>query len=285
MTFYSDTDLHQSLQQSAEESAVMFSRGTQTEIYSVTYGSKPQKLPIQTLENVLGFHAKPKWDAMIGVSLAEGKHRHPSEFHIKFYGIGRKGEEISGTMYGNKPKTEWIPPYGLEADILRRCFGLNSLPPDIPPSETLLRSWLHKVKAMSFCKNLDLDDVVELSPLGQLFPDLYSKGEHYSSAGIGRFIAYAGSGMNWDSLKEDTHTNAQPDGRYLNLDESVIRWMDEGVFSRWLIYETDCPYETLDIIEENVSDEISSFLLEAIDGYYDEISAASIHHLETQNII
>ena len=274
----SETLRHEYLLKAAEKSIETFSLRTSWETYSVIYGSKPERLHFNNNSDILGFTAEPDWDAMISVFVNEGEHGHPSEFHIKCQGIGRKGEEVSGVFRGGYFETESFPPYGVEADILRRCFGLDTFPPDIHPSEFMLRSWLYGIDNIAEKMNIKWDDIVSESPCITLFPEVLEIKSDISPSDVGVAMSYVGSTMKWDELKHQTAT--QKDRGYFSVNENIANWMDEGLFCRWLQDVLPTPYETINRISEKVSNDIVDALLESTDTYYRKLPEAAQYYFD-----
>ena len=273
----SEMQRYKYLLKAAEESIEMFPLRTSWETYSVIYGTKPERLDFNNNSDILGFTADPEWDAMISVFINEGKHGHPSEFHIKSQGIGRTGEEVSGVFRGGYFETECFPPYGVEADILRRCFGFGTFPPDIHPSEFMLRSWLYGIDNTAREINIKWDDIVSESPFIAIFPEVLEIHPDISPTDMGVAMSYVGATMNWEELKD--HTAKQKDRGYFSVNEDIANWMDEGLFCRWLQDVLPTPYETIDRISEKVSEDIVDAILESTDTYYRKLPKAAQYYL------
>lgn len=124
------------------------------------------------------------------------------------------------------------PTVGRVPDLMRRCFGLPTPPPDQPSDALLAAIWLQNVaaRAHTVTRALTWRDVARLHPVISVAA---GDGIVVPNAQFPRILAVGAEAWNWSYLLAQAATPAcwiadlLPDG--------AVGWMDEGIFSRWLL--------------------------------------------------
>ena len=174
------------------------------------------------LDSILGFMAPAEWlalgvcaegwaaslDAGCRPSQAKGRMRMRSTVLVSRQGVVASGMRLAGEEFKLMPDEG----YGTILDALKRALGLPTAPPEVP-----FVGWVARLLLM-----LIIGDVPRghrRVPWCQLRPSL----ERY------RELAEEGS---WETVRSIAGKRA---GMVADLEPADAAWMDEGMFSRWVI--------------------------------------------------
>jgi hypothetical protein len=136
---------------------------------------------------------------------------------------------------------EAAPTEGRMLDCLRRCFGLPTPPPPVSPARLQTIAWLVAVfdRAITAHGRLTWFEVSRLHPVAQILNAEMGGPRAELLPGL---LRVAGSAWTW----EDFRQQAERDGGMEHIvDPSLARWMDEGMFARWVLAELPAPDELL----------------------------------------
>ena len=132
------------------------------------------------------------------------------------------------------------PGEGRMLDVLLRCLGLSTSPPVEPASEIHTAAWLASVieGGVSSARRLTWSDVERLHPLalvlsGDLDFALIATDDEAAEARreLADLVRISASAWSWEEIR------VQAAGGELEalIDAGLAAWMDEGMFSRWLL--------------------------------------------------
>jgi hypothetical protein len=159
--------------------------------------------------------------------------------------VTRHGEVVTkmalpdGT--GNGLSNYDAPSEGRMLDSLRRCFELRTPPPPVGPGRLQAVAWLVAIleHGTAASRQLSWSDVSRLHPVAlALGTDLGG-----SDAGLlSGLLRLAASAWSWEDLRRQ----AERDACLADvIDPKLARWMDEGMFARWILSELPSPDELL----------------------------------------
>jgi len=197
------------------------------------------------LETMVGFVAPPNCDAIAAVGYgwtrqlesvspggvavpASGGERKRCRVVVL---ITRAGEMAGYLRAGTAILIDEPPTVGRVPDLMRRCFGLATPPPEEPTDGILARLWLSNVlfAAEEATAPLTWAAVARLHPVLQLAAD---NGITVPSGEVPRILHLVADVWNWTYL-----TQQAAESGWLGevLPEGAAGWMDEGILSRWLL--------------------------------------------------
>lgn len=150
--------------------------------------------------------------------------------------VGRSGEV--GWMLEGADGQTWAeaPSEGKMLDALKRCLGLSTTPPEVPAAEIHAAAWLSSVleQAIKSPNRLTWSDVARLHPLARLLKgDLVTsyQGDRSNAGDLDDLVRIAANAWSWREIRAqacDGNLNAL-------IAPELAAWMDEGMFSRWLM--------------------------------------------------
>ena len=126
------------------------------------------------------------------------------------------------------------PQAGRVLDCLRRCLGLPTPAPESTIGDLHAAAWLASVldEALRSTEPLTWADVTRLHPLARLLAG--SLPGRDAPAGVGPLrdlIRSAANAWSWEEMR----TEAARGNLAGLVDAGLAEWMDEGMFSRWLL--------------------------------------------------
>ena len=150
--------------------------------------------------------------------------------------VSRSGR-VGWTMTGFRGRTETAAPTeGRLLDALKRCFALPTSPPDTPAAELHAAAWAASIleQAVESDRQLTWSDVAQAHPLARLLrgdlpstPDNPREGSD-DLADLVRIAANAWS-------RQEIRAQACDGNLRALVHPAVAAWMDEGMFSRWML--------------------------------------------------
>jgi hypothetical protein len=155
-----------------------------------------------------------------------------------------RDRQIAGRLHVGDGQTIDEPPgCGRMVDCLYRCLGLPTDPPAGSVDKWLALMWLGNVAAAADSQHRQLTwgKVARLHPAMQV---LDPAGEYVGADDVVRVARIASRAWTWTRLLEDA---GQPGWLATELPPGAASWMDEGIFSRWLL--SDWP-ELADLVVE-----------------------------------
>jgi hypothetical protein len=184
------------------------------------------------LDHLLGFTAPAQWDALgvccegwaapmdsgVRPSKSKGRMRVRSTHIVGRNGVEAAGMRLAGEGFEAMPAAENA--IGMVPDALRRCLGLPTAPPEEPVTQWLARMLFLTISADGGSKRS--------VGWSQLRPTL----ERYEAVG---------NEGTWALLKGLV---AKHHDLNIDLEPEVAAWMDDGMFSRWVLGGLP-PYDVL----------------------------------------
>lgn len=159
-----------------------------------------------------------------------------------------------GTLIPSPPET------GRLVDALRRTFGLPTAAPEFPASELLARLWLANVLAAGeeSTTRLGWKQVRELHPSAEA---LRAVGVPLTGSTLDRAREVAASAWTWSRLRLQAMG-----GEWLPalIPPELATWMDEGMFSRWVLEGTRSTAELLELVTPWVTPSVLMKLAQAV---------------------
>ncbi len=203
---------------------------------------------------LLGFVAPPEWSAVGVVITATARpldtSAQPSrpprpldqEEHIVFaYLVARDGVSVSvsrrpdGSRWETSATSLDETATGRVDDALRRVLGLPTHPPPADPAELWARLWLDRVLTEVGARPSQpwsWPTIAVLHPAAKLvIDDMRGRVSEVVEA-MPRLAEILARGRTWDDLRLG-YVSGQWDAPSIPSD--VARWMDDGIFSRWLL--------------------------------------------------
>ena len=193
------------------------------------------------LETMVGFTAPPPCQALASVGYGWA---HPLDDGCQLLRPGerrrtrvvclltRAGDMAGYLRDGASILIREPPTIGRVPDLMRRCFGLPTPPPDLPSDALLAAIWLNDIagRGKSVTGALTWREVARLHPVVAVAA---GDGLVIPAAQFPRIIAVGAEVWNWSYLLAQSAT---PDCWVANLlPDGAVGWMDEGIFSRWLL--------------------------------------------------
>jgi hypothetical protein len=157
------------------------------------------------------------------------------------YVVARDGASASacrrpdGTVWTHAAASLADAAFGRVDDVLRRALDLPTHPPEIPPVELWARLWLDRVLADVAArptKPWSWPTIALLHPAAQLVLDDLSGCAPEVAESMPRLAEMLGHGRSWTDLRLD---HASADWETPAIPADVAEWMDNGIFSRWLL--------------------------------------------------
>jgi hypothetical protein len=149
---------------------------------------------------------------------------------------------VAGRIHldGRPPHLE-PPSGGRLLDSMHRIFGLPTPPPAAPSSVLVDRIWLGAVADASRegAVALGWEQVLRLHPAVAV---LAGHGLEMTDALVGDAVRLAPGAWSWEWLRQQCAESRW--GDHL-VSPELADWMDEGMFSRWVLDETCAPAELL----------------------------------------
>jgi hypothetical protein len=148
--------------------------------------------------------------------------------------LDREGRMSVRTTFPDGSTLESGGDAGRLPDALRRCFGLATAPPSVPSSELLERMWLGKVAAAAAggAVALSWQQVRRLHPTVDA---LKATGLRLNDEVIDAAMRIAPEAWSWDRIRTQA---AEGSWDETLVPADVADWMDEGMFSRWVLEGT-----------------------------------------------
>jgi hypothetical protein len=158
--------------------------------------------------------------------------------------LDRQGRWSGRTSFPDGSTLEHAPEAGRLPDALRRCFGLATAPPKVSSSELLQRMWLGKIAAAASggAVALSWDQVRRLHPAADA---LKAAGAPLSDELIDAGIKVAPDAWTWKQIRAQA---AEGGWDQALIPANLADWMDEGMFSRWVLEGTRTASELLEAV-------------------------------------
>lgn len=196
------------------------------------------------LEVLLGFVAPPAWTALGVVCFGwaapgevdESRHstsgprpsRHPERVRVRVTTIvDRRGRERATAALEDGTVVD-EPGSGTVTDALRRALGVPTSPPPVGTEELFAAIWLGELAAAD--RPLAWTEAALLHPAMKLLATGFPKPQPEELIACGRSLHRA---ITWEKLRLRA-----VDGRFdagEQIDEELARWMDHGMFARWVL--------------------------------------------------
>jgi hypothetical protein len=168
----------------------------------VTFGFKELPPGRHPLDELMGFVAPDEWAAIGAIchgwatrDLGTRPSRAADRVRVRSaHVVTRDGTEVGGFRLCGEQLVLQELVVGMVPDVLRRCLGLPTPPPDFPAAELSAADWLDALA----------DEPAAAPP-----------------------VAYA----SWEAARWDVVTGRR---RVPDLSASLAAWMDAGVFARWM---------------------------------------------------
>jgi hypothetical protein len=144
--------------------------------------------------------------------------------------MDRAGNVAARTVLGDGRALHEAPQGGLTIDIMRRTFGLATDPPAEPSDTFLSGVWLTRVMdEVEPGRRLGWQAMVALHPAVEA---VALAGEKVPPAKVGWLLRVAGQAWTWERLRAQA---ASSDVLVELVPPPLAAWMDEGIFSRWVL--------------------------------------------------
>jgi hypothetical protein len=193
---------------------------------------------------LIGWTAPPRYVA-VGI-VATGQARacaegggslslRPDGAHVRMCCVVARSGEVGWTLEGPAGRT-WsqAPTEGKMLDALKRCFGLPTPPPEVTAAELHAAAWLssvldHAIKAPT---RLTWSEVARMHPLARLLSgDLAGRDPAPETDDLATLVHIAANAWSWPEIR----SQACAGNLGALIDSELAAWMDDGMFSRWLI--------------------------------------------------
>jgi hypothetical protein len=156
----------------------------------------------------------------------------PSEGKVRMSCLVARDGATGWTMrLPNGDVVDQPPTDGRLIDCLRRCFALPTSPPPVTPARLQTAAWLASIQecARGSSRSLTWSEGSRLHPVARLLSGDLDRDCANLMSGI---IRIAGAAWTW----EDFRLQALQEGCLDEfLDRELTDWMDEGMFSRWIL--------------------------------------------------
>jgi hypothetical protein len=176
------------------------------------------------------------------------------------YIMDRSGRMAGQTRLADGTVIPAPPERGRLVDSLRRCFGLPTAAPELPASELIGRLWLANVLAVGEeqAANLGWKQVRELHPSAEA---LRAVGVPLTGTTLDRARDVAGTAWTWARLRLQA---TEGDWLPALIHPELAAWMDEGMFSRWILEETLTTADLLELVTPWVTPSVLTKLARAV---------------------
>ncbi len=144
--------------------------------------------------------------------------------------IGRDGQLAAHAEFADGHVVDDPPKGGLMIDILRRTFELPTDPPEVPSDTFLSGVWLTRILLEGErSRRLGWSTVIRLHPIAEA---LAETGEDIPLVTLSQILRVAGRAWTWARLRT---LAVESDGFLAGIPPDLADWMDEGIFSRWVL--------------------------------------------------
>lgn len=149
--------------------------------------------------------------------------------------VDREGRMVSHTKLADGSVIDDPPAYGRVVDTLRRCLALPTEPPLVGSEELLSVLWVARVvdAARRSPGRLRWAQVASLHPA---MSTLEASGEKVGAEHVETAMRAGARAWPWERLRLQA---AKEGWKEHSLTPELAAWMDEGMFSRWVL--EDCP--------------------------------------------
>jgi hypothetical protein len=138
--------------------------------------------------------------------------------------------------------------FGRIDDVLRRALGLPTHPPASSPVELWARLWLDRIVgevAARPARRWSWPTIALLHPAARLVLDDLAGRPTEVADSMPRLAEMLGHGRTWSDLRRE-HVSADWEAPAIPAD--VAEWMDDGIFSRWLLDAVPACGDTLALL-------------------------------------
>lgn len=162
--------------------------------------------------------------------------------------MDRSGRMVGRTWLEDGTSIPAPPETGRLVDALRRCFGLPTAPPEYSAGELVARLWLANVLAAGEDEavrqgwKLGWKQVRELHPSAEA---LRALGVPLTGPTVDRAREVSATAWSWSRLRLQA---MEGDWLPALIDPGLAGWMDEGMFSRWVLEGTRSTTELLELV-------------------------------------
>lgn len=148
--------------------------------------------------------------------------------------MDRAGRMAGHTRFADGSEIPTPPESGRLVDALRRAFALPTVRPQFPATELVSRFWLANVLAAADDRAAPLNwkRVRELHPSAKVLKDV---GEPLTGPALDRARRVSAAAWTWSRLR---YQAIEGDWLPEIVDSKLAAWMDEGMFSRWVLDDT-----------------------------------------------
>lgn len=148
--------------------------------------------------------------------------------------MDRAGRMAGHTRFADGSEIAAPPETGRLVDALRRAFALPTVRPQLPATELVSRFWLANVLAAAEDRAAPLNwkRVRELHPSAKVLKDV---GEPLTGPALDRARRVSAAVWTWSRLR---YQAIEGDWLPEIVDSKLAAWMDEGMFSRWVLDDT-----------------------------------------------
>ncbi len=212
--------------------------------FEMSFGFRTLEPGDHPLDHLLGFVAPKAWTG-IGVicfgwaapagdaDLARGTagtrpSHHPDRRRVRVITLlDRRGREQATASLDDGTVVD-EPGSGTVSDALRRCLGLPTPPPPVGPAELFAALWLAAV-ANSAGDGAGWNDLVRLHPAMQLLAAEGHRPRTDELVNAGQMLHRT---LTWEQIRQRA-ADGREDG--LGIPSDLATWMDDGMFSRWVL--------------------------------------------------
>jgi hypothetical protein len=158
--------------------------------------------------------------------------------------VDRWGRMASRTHVGDEAMITDPAEGGRLLDALRRTFGLPTAPPAVPSGQLVDRMWLGAVAAAAREGEVALtwEQVRRLHPAVEV---LRTAGLPITDQTIGAAMRVAPKAWTWDRIRTQAAEGSWGDQL---MPPRLADWMDEGMFSRWVLDDTRTTDELFGVV-------------------------------------
>lgn len=212
------------------------------------------------LDHLLGFTAPDEW-TVLGVvvhgwarSIDDRDGRDRRRIRQVFL-VGRSGATASIVRFRDAPDDAPFtepPGEGRLLDALLRCFDLPTAAPTTSTAELFTAWWLDDVAAAAerrHPKRLGWAEVERLHPAVKLLRDGGTRRAGADDVCVLEAARAMGNAIDWPHLRTLATLDKLP-GR---VDAHLAAWMDDGMFSRWLLAQQ----APVDVLLDEVADHLT----------------------------
>ena len=211
--------------------------------FEMSFGFRTLEPGDHPLDLLLGFVAPKAWTGLgvicfgwaapaTDVDLARGTagarpSHHPDRRRVRVITLlDRRGrEQATATLDDGTVVDE--PGSGTVSDALRRCLSLPTPPPPVGPAELFAALWLAAVADSTDRKSWH--DLVGLHPAMQLLAAGGHRPRTDELVNAGQMLHRT---LTWEQLRQRS-ADGREDG--LGIPSHLSTWMDDGMFSRWVL--------------------------------------------------